>query len=88
MSDNEHPKGALLFMLIFLMLSGVFTFYIGGFFERGEASLLLNLKLRPDRNHAVVSEALALGDNLLAEEFDDSHAISPCCKRRRSTLVR
>src|SRR4030095_5175973 len=39
----------------------------------GEASLLLNLKLRPDHNHTVVSEALALGDNLLAEEFDDSH---------------
>jgi transglutaminase-like putative cysteine protease len=39
----------------------------------GEASLLLNLKPRPDRNHAVVSEALALGDNLHAEEFDDSH---------------
>jgi len=37
------------------------------------ASLILNLKLRPDRNHVVVSEALALGDNLLAEEFDDSH---------------
>jgi transglutaminase-like putative cysteine protease len=39
----------------------------------GEAWLLLNLKLRPDRNHAVVSEALALGDNLFGEEFDDSH---------------
>jgi transglutaminase-like putative cysteine protease len=39
----------------------------------GEASLLLNLKLRPDRNHAVVSEALALGDNLHGEEFEDSH---------------
>jgi transglutaminase-like putative cysteine protease len=39
----------------------------------GEASLLLNLKLRPDRNHAVVSEALALGDNLPGAEFEDSH---------------
>jgi transglutaminase-like putative cysteine protease len=39
----------------------------------GQASLLLNLKLRPDGNHAVVSEALALGDNLLGEEFEDSH---------------
>jgi transglutaminase-like putative cysteine protease len=39
----------------------------------GEASLLLNLKLRPDDNYAVVSEALALGNNLQAEEFDDSH---------------
>ena len=39
----------------------------------GEASLLLNLKLRPDGNYAVVSEALALGDNLHAEEFNDIH---------------
>jgi transglutaminase-like putative cysteine protease len=39
----------------------------------GEASLLLNLKPRPDRNHVVVSEALALGDNLAGEEFEDSH---------------
>src|SRR5438105_2165990 len=39
----------------------------------GEASLLLNLRLRPDRNHTVISEALALGNNLPAEEFEDSH---------------
>src|SRR5438034_9753123 len=39
----------------------------------GTASLLLNLKLRPDRNHAVLFEALALGNNLPAEEFSDSH---------------
>jgi transglutaminase-like putative cysteine protease len=39
----------------------------------GDASLLLNLKLRPDGNHAVVSEALALGDNLCGVEFRDSH---------------
>ena len=39
----------------------------------GTAWLLLNLKLRPDRNHAVVFEALALGHNLRAEEFTDSH---------------
>ncbi|HET9218854.1 MAG TPA: transglutaminase family protein [Terriglobia bacterium] len=39
----------------------------------GEASLLLNLKLSPDGNYAVVSEALALGENLQAEEFNDSH---------------
>src|SRR5213080_3843110 len=39
----------------------------------GTASLLLNLKLRPDRNHAVLFEALALGDNLPFEEFNDSH---------------
>ena len=35
----------------------------------GTASLLLNLKLRPDRNHAVLFEALTLGNNLPAEEF-------------------
>src|SRR5436305_13112813 len=39
----------------------------------GTASLLLNLKLRPDRNHAVLFEALTLGDNLPAQEFVDSH---------------
>src|ERR1051325_5332929 len=39
----------------------------------GEASLLLNLRLRPDGNYAVVSEALALGSNLRSEEFEDSH---------------
>src|SRR3954465_9078482 len=30
----------------------------------GTASLLLNLKLHPDRNHALVFEALTLGNNL------------------------
>jgi transglutaminase-like putative cysteine protease len=44
----------------------------------GEASLLLNLKLRPDRNHAVLAEALTLGDNLPAKEFTDSHENSVC----------
>jgi transglutaminase-like putative cysteine protease len=39
----------------------------------GTAALILNLKLRPDRNHAVLSEALSLGNNLPAEEFSDSH---------------
>lgn len=41
----------------------------------GTASLLLNLKPRPDRNHVVLAEALALGlnDDLRAEEFPDSH---------------
>ena len=31
---------AYVFVLIFLMLSGAFTFYIGGFYERGQADLL------------------------------------------------
>jgi transglutaminase-like putative cysteine protease len=39
----------------------------------GTAWLLVHLKPRPDRNHAVVFEALTLGDNLPAEEFTDSH---------------
>ena len=41
----------------------------------GTASLLLNLKPRPNRNHVVLAEALALGlnDNLGHEEFTDSH---------------
>ena len=30
---------AYVFILIFLILSGVFTFYLGNFFERGQADL-------------------------------------------------
>ncbi len=30
---------AYIFLVIFLVLSGVFTFYLGGFFERGQADL-------------------------------------------------
>src|SRR3989338_8998363 len=30
---------AYVFILIFLVLSGVFTFYLGGFFESGQANL-------------------------------------------------
>ena len=39
----------------------------------GTASLLLNVKPRPNRDHAVIFEALTLGNNLRAEEFTDSH---------------
>ena len=39
----------------------------------GAAWLLLALKPRPDRNHAVIFEALTLGNNLPAEEFTDGH---------------
>jgi transglutaminase-like putative cysteine protease len=39
----------------------------------GTASLLLNVQPRPDRNHAVIFEALTLGHNLPAEKFIDSH---------------
>jgi len=39
----------------------------------GTATVLLNVQPRPDRNHAVVFEALTLGDDLPASEFRDSH---------------
>ena len=39
----------------------------------GPASLLLNLKLPSDPSRSVLFEALALGNNLPAEEFKDSH---------------
>ena len=39
----------------------------------GSASLLLNLQPKPHRNHAVIFEALTLGENLPAEAFKDSH---------------
>lgn len=39
----------------------------------GTASLLLNLLPRPGRNHAVVFQALTIGDNLPTREFTDSH---------------
>ena len=39
----------------------------------GPASLLLHVKPRVDHRHFVISEALALGNNLPAEEFMDSH---------------
>lgn len=40
---------------------------------RGPASLLLNLSPIPNRNHAVVFEALTLGEQLPAEAFVDAH---------------
>jgi transglutaminase-like putative cysteine protease len=39
----------------------------------GTASVLLNLQPRPNRNHEVVFEALALGDDRPARDFLDSH---------------
>jgi ABC-2 type transport system permease protein len=38
---------AYVFVLIFLMMSGVFTFYIGGFFERGQADLTAFFSFHP-----------------------------------------
>jgi transglutaminase-like putative cysteine protease len=39
----------------------------------GTASLCLNVQPRPDRDHAVIFEALTMGDNLPARQFTDSH---------------
>ncbi len=44
-----------------------------GYEAAGPALLLLNLQPCRNRNHEVVFQALALGDNLPAEEFNDSH---------------
>jgi transglutaminase-like putative cysteine protease len=44
----------------------------------GTASLLLNLKLHPNRNHAVLFEAMTLGNNLPAEDYVDSHGNHVC----------
>ena len=44
----------------------------------GSASILLNLKLAPDRRRAVLFEALTLGDKLASEEFTDSHGNRVC----------
>jgi len=44
----------------------------------GTASLVLNLKLYPDRNHALLFQALTLGNHLPAEYFVDSHGNHVC----------
>ncbi len=38
---------ALVFIVIFLFLSGVFTFHLGGFYERGQADLLVFFNFNP-----------------------------------------
>jgi len=38
---------AYVFIVIFLMLSGVFTFYLGGFFDRGQADLATFFSFHP-----------------------------------------
>ncbi len=38
---------AYVFVLIFLMLSGAFTFYLGGFYERGQADLAAFFSFHP-----------------------------------------
>ncbi|MDB6168305.1 MAG: Transglutaminase-like superfamily protein [Verrucomicrobia bacterium] len=44
-----------------------------GYEATGPAWVLLNVQPLPARNHAVVFQALALGNNLPADEFTDSH---------------
>ena len=44
----------------------------------GAASLLLNVKLHPDSNHSVLSQALTLGNDLPSEDFTDSHGNRVC----------
>ena len=39
----------------------------------GTAAICLNVSPRPNRDHAVIFEALTLGNNLPAEQFTDSH---------------
>lgn len=38
---------AYVFIVIFLFLSGVFTFYVGGFYERGQADLIPFFRFHP-----------------------------------------
>jgi ABC-2 type transport system permease protein len=38
---------ALVFIIIFLLLSGVFAFYLGGFYERGQADLMPFFQFHP-----------------------------------------
>lgn len=49
-----------------------------GYEVTGSASLLLNLKLASDAQHSVLFEALALGDGLVPETFEDSHGNHVC----------
>jgi len=44
----------------------------------GTAALLLNLRPQPNRDHAVVFEALSLGHDLRPEKFTDSHGNTVC----------
>ena len=44
-----------------------------GYEVKGPATLLLNLRPTPNRNHEIVFEALTLGHNLAADQFIDSH---------------
>ena len=44
---------AYVFILIFLILSNYLTFYVGGFYERGQADLAPFFNFHPDRKSVV-----------------------------------
>ena len=56
---------AYVFLMIYLVLAGFFTFTIGGFFERAEASLVSYFQYQPWLNLVLVP---AIGMRLWAEE--------------------
>lgn len=56
---------AYIFIMIFLFLTGIFTFYIGGFFERGQADLVPFFRFHPWLFLFLVP---AIGMRLWAEE--------------------
>ncbi|HEY5228872.1 MAG TPA: hypothetical protein VIJ19_10030, partial [Opitutaceae bacterium] len=43
------------------------------YYNTGTASIILDVKPRPDSHSHVLFEALSLGNNLPYEEFTDSH---------------
>ena len=66
---------AYVFIVIFLLLNGFFTFMIGGFFERGEASLATALKFR------VVKFITSHGD------FQSAHQINHNPRHPSTTIL-
>ena len=52
----------------------------------GTASLLLNLKIRPDRNSAVLFEAMTLGNNLPLGELCELGRIAQDYRQRQELL--
>ena len=56
---------AYVFIVIFLVMSGIFTFYLGGFFERGQADLQAFFTFQPWLYLFLIP---AIGMRLWAEE--------------------
>ena len=56
---------AYVFIVIFLLMSGIFTFYIGNFFQRGQADLLTFFQFHPWL-YAIFAPAITM--RLWAEE--------------------